>query len=62
MVLNLQEILSALKLLHREVTEVTHPLQSHNLLVEIEAQREVSVRGSRFMMSSWLMVAFISVE
>ena len=52
-------MLSALKLLHCEVTEMTHPLQSHNLLIEIEAQREVSVRVSRFKMSPWLMVAFI---
>ena len=51
-------MLSALKLLHREFTEVTHPLQSHNLLIEIEAQREVSVR-SKFKMSPWLMVAFV---
>ena len=61
-VLNLQEILSTLKLLHHEFTEETHPLQSHKLLVEIEAQREVGVRGSRFKKSPWLMAAFISVE
>lgn len=45
LVLHLQEMLGTFAFLLSELTEVTHPLQSHIVEVEREAQREVGVGG-----------------
>ena len=45
LVLHFQERLGILELLHQFMEEVTHAVPSHIVIMEIEAQREVGVRG-----------------
>ena len=56
LVLHLPETLGALAL--RQPAEVSHAFQSHVIvLVEIEAQRKVSVEACRCMLIKWLTAA-----
>ena len=61
LVLQFQETLHALALLGQLAKKVTHTLQGHIVVVEIEAQRERGVGGSG-MLRRRLMAASPSVE